>query len=206
MARPTLIFDFGNVVAFYDYSRFHRALCRVSGITAEELALRLSNNGYLDLHQAFEKGEMEPNAFSAAFRQRYELETTPADFENAWSDIFWLNPPVAVLVGRLKAKGYALVLGSNTNAIHASHFRRQFATTIAQFDQLVLSFDAGCLKPSAEFYLTCARAARSIPSDCIFIDDLPENVEGARQAGLRPIHYTGPATLMAELRRLGINV
>jgi FMN phosphatase YigB (HAD superfamily) len=38
----------------------------------------------------------------------------------------------------------------------------------------------------------------------VFIDDLPENVEGARAAGMQGIHYTGPEALEAGLRALGV--
>ncbi len=43
-------------------------------------------------------------------------------------------------------------------------------------------------------------------ASCVFIDDMPENVEGARQAGLRAIHYLTTGTLIDELRRLGVEV
>jgi putative hydrolase of the HAD superfamily len=206
MRRPALIFDFGNVVAFFDYSRFHRAICRRTGIAETEFSRRLADRGYSDLHERFERGEMCPLEFSRAFRERYALDLSRAEFEAAWSGIFRLNAPVASLVSRLKSRGYRLLLGSNTNEIHASHFRREFAATMDLFDHLVLSFEVRSLKPAADFYLACARAAGAIPSDCIFIDDLPENVEGARAAGLRPIHFVDPATLTTELIRQGVEL
>jgi FMN phosphatase YigB (HAD superfamily) len=44
------------------------------------------------------------------------------------------------------------------------------------------------------------------PAACAFIDDLPENVEGARAAGMHGIRYTGPEALEMELRSLGVVV
>ncbi|MCA1686035.1 MAG: HAD family phosphatase [Planctomycetia bacterium] len=126
------------------------------------------------------------------------------EFARAWSDIFCLNEPVAALVRNLKASGYPLILGSNTNELHASQFRRQFRETLTHFDRLVLSYEIGHIKPSAEFYLTCARAADAAPGDCLFIDDLPENVEGARSAGLSGLLYQDVTTLLNDLRSLGV--
>ena len=37
-----------------------------------------------------------------------------------------------------------------------------------------------------------------------FIDDLPENVEGAKSAGLRALLFTDEPTLRSDLRREGI--
>src|SRR5205823_3917086 len=128
------------------------------------------------------------------------------EFAAAWSDIFWLNEPVARLVASLKGRGYTLVLGSNTNDLHATHFRRLFAETLAHFDRVVLSYEVGHIKPSSAFYLACAEAAGAPPEDCVFIDDLPENVEGARAAGLTGVLYRDHDTLLADLRQLGMEV
>ena len=82
------------------------------------------------------------------------------------------------MIAGLKSAGYTLVLGSNTNDLHAAQFRRQFAETLAHFDRLVLSFEIGHIKPSAAFYLACAEAAGAEPADCVFIDDLVETWKG----------------------------
>ena len=98
------------------------------------------------------------------------------------------------------------MLGSNTNDLHADQFRRQFAETLAHFDKLVLSYEVGHIKPSTAFYLACAEAAGADPGDCVFIDDLPENVEGARAAGLVGMLYESTEGLIRDLGSLGVKV
>src|SRR5262249_42627396 len=97
-----------------------------------------------------------------------------------------------------------LVLGSNTNDLHATHYRRQFGEALAAFDALVLSYEVGHCKPAPEFYLACARAAGAPPAECLFIDDLPENVQGAEQAGLRSVLFRDVPTLRADLAAHGV--
>ena len=128
------------------------------------------------------------------------------EFVEAWQDIFWLNLPVARLIEVLKSRGYTLLLGSNTNVLHATHYRRQFARTIDLFDHLIFSYEVGCLKPDARFYLAAAAAAGLPAASCIFIDDLLENVEGARKAGLKGLLYADSPSLIAGLRRLGVEI
>ncbi len=99
-----------------------------------------------------------------------------------------------------------MILGSNTNEIHATHLRRQFAAPLAHFDHLVLSYQVRKIKPAAGFYLACARAAERAPHECVFIDDMPENVEGARAAGLNALHYRETASLVEDLRALGVEI
>ncbi len=204
--RPALIFDFGNVVAFFDYTRACESFGRRLGLSGAEFLNRLREGGLTPVLQEYERGTLSAEAFSNAVSRLAGLDIPHLEFAAAWSDIFWLNEPIADLVGRLKASGYTLVLGSNTNALHAARFRRQFATTLSQFDSLVLSYEVGEIKPSAAFYHACAAAASLEPADCIFIDDIPENVAGATAAGLTGLLFRDVPTLIHDLHRLGIDV
>jgi glucose-1-phosphatase len=99
---------------------------------------------------------------------------------------------------------YRLVLGSNTNPIHARRFLSQFADTLRHFDALVLSFEIGARKPRREFYEQVIRAAACPPANCVFVDDLSANVDGARACGLEGIVYTSTQSLRATLSKLGL--
>ena len=134
------------------------------------------------------------------------LEITHDEFARAWADIFRLNEPIAGIVADLKRRGYTLVLGSNTNDLHAVQFRRQFAATLAHFDRLILSYEIGHIKPSAAFYQACAEAAWAPASECLFIDDLPENVAGAQAAGMAGVVFRDVPSLLEALRGLGVEV
>ncbi len=206
MRRPALIFDFGNVVAFFDYRKACAHFGQRLGLSGEAFLERVRGLGFSSLVQEYESGRLTAEAFSKAVGALVGLDLTHEEFAAAWSDIFWINEPVARLVERLKGLGYTLVLGSNTNDLHAAQFRRQFAETMACFDRLVLSYEVGHIKPSAAFYLACAEAAGSPARDCLFIDDLPENVEGARAAGLSALLYRDAPTLRTDLRNLGIEL
>ncbi|MEO0654492.1 MAG: HAD-IA family hydrolase, partial [Pseudomonadota bacterium] len=41
------------------------------------------------------------------------------------------------------------------------------------------------------------------PADCVFIDDSPKNVDGAKAAGMDAIHFTDAAALEAALTERG---
>lgn len=204
--RPALIFDFGNVVAHFDYMKACDRLAARLGMTGKDLLARAVSAGFSDLVKAYEAGKMSAEDFSGKVCGLVGLEITHAEFADAWSDIFWLNESVAELILELKSKGYTLVLGSNTNDLHANHFRPLFAEALAQFDRLILSYEVGHIKPSADFYLACADAAGATPSECVFIDDLAENVEGAKAAGLQAILYLTTDRLRADLAAHGVEV
>jgi putative hydrolase of the HAD superfamily len=206
MRRPALIFDFGNVVAHFDYRKAASRLGHRLGISGEELLERLRPLGFSDLLKKYESGKISAEGFSKGVSEMIGLAVTHDEFAAAWADIFSENESIAPLFAFLKREGYTLVLGSNTNDLHAAQFRGQFAETLAHFDRLVLSYEVGHIKPSAAFYLACAEAAEAEPGDCVFIDDLPENVEGAKAAGLVGLLYQSTDRLLEDLAALGVTV
>ena len=206
MRRPVLIFDFGNVVAFFDFKKAFAVIESRGGLTGEQLTVRLRERGFYPLMERYESGGMASIEFSDAVCELVGVDFSHDEFTAAWTSIFTLNEPIAKLVSDLRSRGYRLLLGSNTNELHATYFQRQYAPTMACFDHLVLSHEVGHIKPSVEFYLACARCANVAPSECVFIDDRPENVEGARQAGLSAIPFLDAPALLAELRRMGVEI
>jgi HAD superfamily hydrolase (TIGR01509 family) len=203
--RPALIFDFGNVVAHFDYRRACERYGQRLGVSGDAFLTRLQECGFSALVQRYERGALSSAEFARTVCESAGLDITYDDFVAGWSDIFSINETVARLVRNLKQRGYTLVLGSNTNDLHATQFRRQFAATLNCFDRLVLSYEVGHIKPTAAFYHACAAAAGRPPADCVFIDDLAENVAGAVSAGLRAVQYRDTPTLLADLRALGID-
>lgn len=206
MERPALIFDFGNVLAHFDYRRACECFGSRLGISGDAFLERVRGLGFSDLVQRYERGALSSPEFGETVCGLVGLSIPYDEFVAGWSDIFWLNEPVAQLVARLKALDFTLVLGSNTNDLHAAQFRRQFAETLVHFDRLVLSYEVGHIKPTAAFYHACAAAVGRPPGECVFIDDLAENVAGADAAGLRGIQYRDVASLVSDLRGLGVDV
>ena len=99
---------------------------------------------------------------------------------------------------------YRLLLGSNTSELHARQFTKQFADTLRHFDELVFSYEIGVRKPDRGFFEHCLRKANCEPAECLFIDDMPANVAGAKSCGWEAIVYTDFQSLHTELLGFGI--
>ena len=61
---------------------------------------------------------------------------------------------------------------------------RQVIPAIELFDGVLFSAEVKCLKPQKEIYMHFYRRFNLKPEECFFIDDLPGNIEGARQTGM----------------------
>ncbi|OAI48397.1 hypothetical protein AYO44_07120 [Planctomycetaceae bacterium SCGC AG-212-F19] len=196
----TIIFDFGNVIGFFDHRRITRRMTQETGVPEEFWQRHLLDAA---LEEAYESGRISSDEFLRRVRGVIGLDVPDTLLTEAYCDIFWPNPDVCDLVARLKGR-YRLLVGSNTSEMHAKKFRVQFADTLGHFDSLVLSFEVGARKPKRAFFQHCRERAQCEGYECVFIDDLHRNVEGARACGLNGIVYRDFAELVAELTELGV--
>ena len=69
------------------------------------------------------------------------------------------------------------------------------------FETVVDSGFVGCRKPEPQIYeMTLERLG--LPAEaCLFIDDLDPNIEGAREVGMRAVHFRDNEQAIAEIRQ-----
>lgn len=69
-------------------------------------------------------------------------------------------------------------------------------------DEIVYSHEVGLAKPDPRIYaLACARLG-VIPPEMVFVDDVEQNVTGAREAGLCAVFHQDTAQTIAALQQL----
>src|SRR5580704_14215298 len=122
----TIAFDFGQVLGFFDHRRTLANLVRHTDMSAKEMFEEIYCG---ELEDEFESGRISDVEFLRRFRVQCRLQCDENYLAAAVADIFWPNEPLCALIPRLKQR-YRLVLGSNTNAIHARHFVSQFAAIL----------------------------------------------------------------------------
>lgn len=204
MGRRVLVFDFGNVIGFFSRLRAAEQLAAYGppGTSIDELMRFIF---FTDLEPAFESGRLPGSAVLQSLRERFRLQGSDEELGKAHSDMFTPNPEVCDLIPRLQGKN-RLALLSNTNELHYRQFRGQFASVLDRFDRLFVSHEVGLRKPAPEIYHHVQQWAAVPPEECIFIDDLPENVEAARACGWQGIVYRPDDDLAAGLRAMGAQV
>lgn len=70
------------------------------------------------------------------------------------------------------------------------------------FDAVILSGEEGVIKPSREIYeLTASRLGVDV-SECVMIDDLMDNIDGAKRAGMQAILFGDVDQARADFDRL----
>ncbi len=203
MAISTIVFDFGNVVALFSHRRAAEQIAAYGTASAASLQAYLFGG---KLEDDFEAGRIASDVFIGMVRETFHLRCTDEQFTLAFADMFTANAEVCDLLPRLKPR-YRLLLLSNTNDLHARHFLAKFREQLAPFDHFVLSHEVGVRKPDPQIYEYCRRQAGSPPAaECLFIDDLPANIEGVRACGWQGLVYRPGDDLAKQLANLGVQL
>jgi putative hydrolase of the HAD superfamily len=199
-----LIFDFGNVIAFFDHRKACRQLAKISSnhFDGNEIYEEVFKPGGLE--EKYDRGVISTDEFISQLRNRFQITAIVEKIENAWSDIFWPNKDVIDLIPVLEKMSYGLVLASNTNELHYKWFSVKYSYVLRHFHSKVLSHIEKCRKPDTEFYWKCVEKSKCHVSQCVFVDDREDYVGGARDLGMKGIHYTPVTDLELELRKLGV--
>ena len=197
----TVISDLGRVVLWFDNNIFLRKLADRAGRPFEEV--KAAVHGDLELLRRFDAGAITASDFHARVMEIVGANMPYGDFYAVYNDIFTPNPAAIGVLARVKAAGTKLLLLSNTDPERFGFVRRTFPS-ISLFDGYVLSYELRLLKPDPSIYLAAARTAGCKPGECVFIDDMEENVRAAVATGLAGIHYLPEMDLEAELKKRGL--
>jgi epoxide hydrolase-like predicted phosphatase len=195
-----LIFDLGGVVIPFDFRRGYAAMEPLCAYPVAEIPKRIRST---DLVHRYETGQIGSKPFVEELSRLLDLRVSFDQFCALWTAIFLPGSLLPEsLFERLRPR-YRLIALSNTNEIHYRHARANYPA-LDHFDDLVLSYQAGCAKPDRRIYDQAVSKAGCRPEECLFIDDVEAYVEGARSAGLEAIRFEGYPQLEAYLQDRGI--
>jgi putative hydrolase of the HAD superfamily len=196
-----VISDLGRVVLWFDNNIFLRKLADCAGKPFADVKAIV--HGDLELFRRFDGGVVTPYEVFERVTGLVGADMSYEAFFETYNDIFSLNAPAVDVLGSVKAASYKILLLSNTDPERFAFVRRRFPEVLF-FDHYVLSYELKLLKPDPAIYLAAVRLAGAEPQECVFIDDMEENIAGAVATGLAGIHYTPATDLAAELRKLGL--
>ena len=197
----SVLSDLGKVLIFFDNSIFYRKIAAYSPVPVEEIAGMV--NVYSDVGQAIDTGKLSPQGFYEKVKEILQMELPFEDFLAIYNDVFAANPPVIEILRKLKNR-YRLVMLSNTDVMRFGFIRQKFPEVMI-FDEYVLSYEVGCIKPAPRIYQAALQKAQADPNECVFIDDRPENISAAEDMGIRTILFLENTDLEAELHALGLS-
>jgi len=199
MAAPdVLLFDLGGVLV---ETSGVAELQRLAGVTdAAALRRRLVAS---PAFVRFETGRCSAEDFARDFLAEWGLGLAPEAFLQLFAS--WVKAPAADTLELLAGlrRRYTLACLSSTNAVHWRRVLGERGLRDA-LDRHFASHELGLLKPGAEIYARAAQELGCEPAAIVFFDDAPENVAGARAAGMEAHLVAGCSQLRPTLAGLGL--
>ena len=117
----------------------------------------------------------------------------------AWTRI---NHTVVRWAAELRHTGYATAILSNMPRETVAYMRAHpDFEWMKDFSASIFSCEKGAAKPDAPIYRLCLQQLGSPARDCLFLDDSPVNVQGARAAGLTAEVFRPSFQSAVELRQ-----
>ena len=205
-APKAVIFDIGRVIVRLDLRRALAPIAAAMQGDRNQSAKRLSPEEIWELIRAdqhwhaWQEGRMSSVEWHRHLMRRLNLSLSYEQFRDAWNLV--LDPELILGETLFLHLGSLcqLALLSNTDPIHAECLEQHF-TFGRHFPVRIYSCEIGASKPSPAIYQATLKSLHVAAHDALYIDDIREFVDAARELGMDAIHFESRYRLELELRR-----
>ena len=183
-----MVFDIGNVLMDFRWKDYMRSLFGENEALIQTINRGIWHNG---CWAAMDKGEMDGAdtlRSAVAFAPRYEkeirltLDRVARAFHKCDYAVPWVR--------ELKSMGFQVYFLSNYSAFSIKA-NPDVLGFIPFMDGGVFSFQVKAVKPEPAIYRCLCEKYGLKPEECLFTDDVPENVKGAQRCGFQGIVFEG---------------
>ncbi len=192
-----IIFDWGNVIKFYDNEKFKKVICKKYKIDEKlfkkvELKHRLRNDlGEIDVYEYIE------NVCN-------ELDIKKDYYSKLWfsSKFSKMNKQLIKIIEKLREK-YKIFLLSNNNE-HTKDSVKSLHKIDHLFDRILFSYEVRIKKPDPMIFKELLKGTSLKTSECLMVDDRADVVEQAKKLGMKGIVFKDNKDLIKEMKNLKI--
>lgn len=196
----TIIFDIGNVLVDFNWKEYIASF-GFSKEVQEKLAKATMLSREWD---EFDRGVLEIEDIIQKFvKNDSTVEKEIRVICENVHDMLGRKDYAIPWIQDLKKKGYGVY--------YLSNFSRKAEVECAHtldflpfMDGGILSYQEKVIKPEPEIYQILIDRYHLIPAQCVFMDDKPENCQGAKKAGMHAIVFTTKEEAEKELFKLGV--
>lgn len=197
-----IIFDLGGVILTHSSTLMEEIIAKMFSIP-----LNQSKHLYLKYKDGLRLGKISSKKFINNIKKETGSKSPAHKLMNIWETEYRkvadINNNVLNLIDDLNKK-YNTYLLTDTIDVHDKynltrgiylHFKRTFK-----------SFEEKVKKPDKKSYLNVLHKIDSKTGECVFIDNLEENVKVAQQIGIKGIVYKNVLQLKKDLHKFGVKI
>ena len=198
MPIKAFIFDMDDVLCTYDVGRRIARLAAVSGRSEAQVQTAIWHGDYF---ARADRGEWTAEQCLAEFGARLEFPLSRADWVAARRDAMTPIDDMLAFVARIRTHA-ATALLTNNDRLLAETLDEIFPALRPLFGKhCYVSGELDLAKPDPEIFSHVIGQIGVEPYEALFVDDLDDNVEGAKRAGLHALRFTGFRPFAAALAK-----
>lgn len=191
-----LLVDWGGVMTSDVFDTF-RAFCQLEGLEPDTVRRRFREDpAARELLIGLETGELQEDEFEPRFAAILGVEAARLIdrlFAGGRSD-------EQMLAAVARAREQGVMTGLISNSWGTRRYDRELLAKL--FDGVVISGEVGMRKPTPAIYELAAQRIGLPPRLCVFVDDLPFNLDPAAELGMATVHHTSAPETIGQLERL----
>jgi putative hydrolase of the HAD superfamily len=191
-----LLVDWGGVLTSNVFDSF-RAFCEGEGLSPDEVGARFRHDREVrQLLIDLETGALQENDFQTRFGAALGVQGDGL-IDRLFGGVRTDEQMIATV---RRARETGIRTGLISNSWGTRRYDRALLSEL--FDGVVLSGEEGMRKPTPAMYELGAERTGVPAARCVFVDDLPFNLEPAAELGMATVHHVEAASTIAELERL----
>lgn len=196
-----IIFDIGGVLVSFEPDRVFREM----GLPEEEVQILYQHTAKSPYWKELDRGVLPKEEVFQTM-----VNTMPQAYRKDAMEFFTKRIPKAVTsfdysadwLKGLKERGYNIYLLTNyPEWLFETHWKKGF-TFVPYVDGKVVSGKVKLIKPDHAIYETIIKKYSLNPAESVFIDDVKENVQAAKETGLNAIQFTNINDVKNQLEKL----
>jgi epoxide hydrolase-like predicted phosphatase len=192
-----LLLDWGGVLTSNVFDSF-RDFCVAEGLAPDAVKrLFREEPRARELVRGLETEALTEDEFGERFGELLEIDDRTRLIDRMFGGV---RADERMLAAVRRARAAGLRTGLISNSMGGASYDRALFPEL--FDGVVISGDVRLHKPQPEIFLLGAERTGVAPEECVFVDDLRENCEGAEAVGMTAVLHRGADTTLPELERL----
>ena len=160
----TFIFDLGKVIVPFELDNQTKILEAVADFKHADIREKIFAAEETTL---FEIGRISAEDLFESLRKLLNLRMNYAEFVAAWNSIFSCEPILSETFIEKLSEKYRLIILSDTNHLHFDFIKQNFPI-LRFFDDFVLSYKVGFIKPAPEIFRAAVEKAQCLPAGMFF--------------------------------------
>lgn len=196
----TIIFDIGNVLMDFNFQICFRAYApdeetyqKIVKATVQSPVWAEFDRGVCtdeEILEGFIKNDPSIESILRNMFERLEGIIKQRDYAIPW-------------IRELKKSGYQVLVLSNFPKKVYELFQNEM-TFLQEVDGGILSYQDQVIKPDKEIYNLLMSRYQLEPQECVFLDDLKDNIKTAKELGMHTVLFTTKEEAQDELRKLNV--